>query len=71
MVKVGSYFCLGTVEQLNATFSQFYAKYSDLLALLGLGKKGYISISKRRERYQRTQRHMNIYQYSSDKTNCR
>jgi hypothetical protein len=39
MVKVGSYFGLGRVERLSATSSQFYAKYSDLLVLFGLGKK--------------------------------
>jgi hypothetical protein len=71
VVKVGSYFGLGTVERLSATFSQFYATYSDFLVLLGIGKKRYISISNRRERYQTTQRHMDIYQYGSDKTNCR
>jgi len=65
------YFGLGTVEGLSTTFSQFYAKYSDLLVLFGLWKKSCFSIAKRRERYQRTWRHMNIYQYSSDKTNCR
>jgi len=36
MVKVVSYSGLGTVERLSTYFSQFYAKYSDLLVLLGL-----------------------------------
>ena len=31
MVKVGPYSGLGTVERLNTTFGQLYAKYSDLL----------------------------------------
>jgi len=54
IIKVGSYFGLGTVERLSTTFSQFYAKYSDILVLLGLWKKSYFSIAKRRERYKRT-----------------